>query len=93
MSAPILISQIGYRVNEAAKFVGLKPAKFLQLVDDGRMPNPMRIDHCVLWDVRELISSFDKLQIKNAGINGELTLPAEDQRLRKWEEIGHEDKP
>lgn len=67
MSNPIFISQIGYRKPDAAKFVGLKAGKFMQLVKDGRMPKPTRIDGCVIWDARELIAAYDKITGKGGG--------------------------
>jgi predicted DNA-binding transcriptional regulator AlpA len=46
---------------EAALYIGVSPSKFHQLVDDGRMPGPRRIDGRKLWDVRELDQCFDDL--------------------------------
>jgi len=46
---------------EAAAYVGISPCKFDQLITDGRMPGPRRIDHRKVWDVRELDLSFDDL--------------------------------
>jgi predicted DNA-binding transcriptional regulator AlpA len=46
---------------EAAAYVGISPSKFDQLIADGRMPTPRRIDHRNVWDVRELDLSFDDL--------------------------------
>jgi len=45
----------------AAVYVGVSPTKFDQLVTDGRMPGPRRIDGRNVWDVRELDSHFDDL--------------------------------
>jgi predicted DNA-binding transcriptional regulator AlpA len=67
MSQPILISQLGYRKPEAAKFVGLSPSKFMLLVKQERMPRPSKIDGCCVWDVRELIAAFDDLSGKSDG--------------------------
>ena len=38
----------------AAAFVGVSPTKFDEMVGDGRMPRPKRIDQRKLWDVRSL---------------------------------------
>ena len=62
MTAPVALSKIGYRRPEAADFVGMKLSKFNQLVKDGRMPKPFKIDGCVVWDGRDLIKAFDKLK-------------------------------
>src|SRR3954452_7644435 len=51
----------GLRREEAARYVGVSPTKFDQLVADGRMPKPLRIDGCVIWDVRQLDVAFDAL--------------------------------
>jgi predicted DNA-binding transcriptional regulator AlpA len=46
---------------EAAAFIGVSPSKFDELVDDGRMPRPRRIDGRKVWDVRELDLAFNAL--------------------------------
>jgi predicted DNA-binding transcriptional regulator AlpA len=46
---------------EAATYVGLSPAKFDQLVKDGRMPKPKRIDARVIWDRWKLDQYFTEL--------------------------------
>lgn len=50
----------------AAQYVGISTAKFDELVKDGRMPAPRRIDGRVLWDKNEVDISFDALPIDNA---------------------------
>jgi hypothetical protein len=39
----------------------VSPSKFDELVHDNRMPKPLRVDGCVLWDMRALDSAFDAL--------------------------------
>lgn len=46
---------------EAAAYVGVSPSKFDELVNDGRMPRPRRIDGRKVWDVRELDLAFNAL--------------------------------
>jgi hypothetical protein len=46
---------------EAAIYIGISPSKFDQLVADGRMPKPRRLDGRKLWDIRELDAAFDAL--------------------------------
>lgn len=46
---------------QAAQYVGISPSKFDQLVADGRMPRPVKIDGRSLWDVRRLDMAFDAL--------------------------------
>jgi predicted DNA-binding transcriptional regulator AlpA len=51
----------GLSRTEAARYVGVSPTKFDQLVDSGRMPRPRRLDGRVLWDVRALDLAFDEI--------------------------------
>jgi hypothetical protein len=46
---------------EAAMYIGVSATKFDELVDDGRMPKPKRVDGRKLWDIRELDLAFDVL--------------------------------
>ena len=52
----------GLRREAAAHYVGVSPSKLDQLVADGRMPKPFRIDGCVVWDRYELDAAFDALR-------------------------------
>lgn len=49
------------RRNRAAAYVSLSETKFDQLVTDGRLPKPARVDGCVLWDIRRLDAAVDLL--------------------------------
>lgn len=51
----------GLRRPEAAAYVGLGETKFDELVKDGRMPRPKRIDGRVVWDRKALDAAFDAL--------------------------------
>ena len=51
----------GLRRQHAATYVGVSPTKFDQWVKDGRMPKPIRIDGCVIWDIRKLDLAWDAL--------------------------------
>jgi hypothetical protein len=55
---------------DAALYVGISPAKFDQLVLDGRMPTARRIDGRKVWDVRELDQCFDDLPHDSAAPAG-----------------------
>lgn len=46
---------------DAAQYIGISASKFDELVEDGRMPRPRRIDKRKLWDVIELDLAFDVL--------------------------------
>jgi predicted DNA-binding transcriptional regulator AlpA len=54
-----LVPRRGLRREDAALYVGVSPRKFDQLVKDGRMPKPGRIDGVVLWDLRQLDLAMD----------------------------------
>lgn len=51
----------GLRREDAARYVGLSPSKFDQLVADGRMPAPRQVDGCRVWDRTALDAAFDDL--------------------------------
>ena len=44
----------GLSRDEAAVYVGVSPGKFDNMISDGRMPAPRRVDARKVWDVREL---------------------------------------
>ncbi len=45
----------------SAAYVGLLASKFDELVGDGRMPKPKRIDRRRAWDIRALDTAIDAL--------------------------------
>lgn len=51
----------GLRREESATYIGLSARKFDELVVDGRMPKPKRVDGVVVWDIRRLDFAFDAL--------------------------------
>jgi predicted DNA-binding transcriptional regulator AlpA len=51
----------GLSREQAAAYVGISPTKFDQLVADGRMPKPKRVDARTIWDRRQVDVSFDAL--------------------------------
>ena len=55
---------------EAAMYVGISASKFDELVRDGRMPHPKRIDGRKIWDVRDLDVAFDALPAENPQSHG-----------------------
>jgi hypothetical protein len=57
----------GLSRGEAAAYVGISPSKFDEMIADGRMPGPRRIDSRKVWDVRELDLSFDELPRDDSG--------------------------
>ena len=55
------IPRRGLSRDEAAMYIGVSAGKFDEMIDDGRMPAPRRIDARKVWDVRELDLAFDAL--------------------------------
>ena len=55
------IPRRGLSRTEAAIYVGVSTTKFDQMIVDGRMPKPRRIDARRIWDIRALDRAFDSL--------------------------------
>ncbi len=55
------IPRRGLSHDEAAIYVGVSAGKFDEMVGDGRMPAPRRIDARKIWDIRDLDLAFDLL--------------------------------
>jgi predicted DNA-binding transcriptional regulator AlpA len=51
----------GLNREEGAAYVGVSVRKFEELVADGRMPQPKKIDARRVWDIRQLDAAFDAL--------------------------------
>lgn len=56
-----LVEPRGLQREVAARYVGISPTKFDELVADGRMPAPKLIDRRKVWDRRALDEAFDAL--------------------------------
>jgi hypothetical protein len=65
LSTVLPIPRRGLSRVEAAMYIGVSPNKFDELVHDGRMPGPKRIDGRKIWDVRDLDVAFDALPSEN----------------------------
>ena len=59
----------GLSREEAAMYIGISPSKFAELVADGRMPGPVKIDSRNVWDIRRLDLAFDVLAMEDAARN------------------------
>jgi predicted DNA-binding transcriptional regulator AlpA len=59
----------GLSRDEAAMYIGISPSKFDELVADGRMPRPVKIDSRKVWDIRRLDLAFDALLSENPAPN------------------------
>lgn len=75
------------RADRAAAYLDMSLSKFLKLVEDGRMPQPTRIDGMVSWDRLDLDVAYDKLK----GGVGEQSGGGGDRRNRLLEFLGEED--
>jgi predicted DNA-binding transcriptional regulator AlpA len=51
----------GLSRGQAAAYIGVGVTKFDQMVDDGRMPRPKRIDGRLVWDRVKLDEAFEEL--------------------------------
>lgn len=60
-SLPQSLAPIGINREQAASYIGVSPTKFDQMVADGRMPKPKKIDGRVVWSVKKLTIAFDSL--------------------------------
>ncbi len=58
---------------EAARYVGVSPTLFDQLVDDGRMPGPKRVNRRKVWDRFKVDEAFDALDA--------------DSKVNEWDEV------
>jgi len=56
----------GMNRTEAARYIGVGATKFDELVEDGRMPKPKRIDGRVVWDRIALDAAFSDLPYRGA---------------------------
>ena len=51
----------GLSREEAARYVGVGVTKFDEMVADGRMPRPKRVDGRVIWDRLRIEAAFSDL--------------------------------
>jgi predicted DNA-binding transcriptional regulator AlpA len=51
----------GMSREESARYIGVRTTKFDEMVGDGRMPKPRKIDGRTVWDRVELDISFSDL--------------------------------
>lgn len=60
-SDPIAYPPRGMSRDEAARYVGVGATKFDEMVADGRMPRPKRVDGRVIWDRLRVEAAFTDL--------------------------------
>ncbi len=56
---------------QAAEYIGIGASKFDELVDDGRMPKPKRIDGRTVWDRIKLDEAFAAIDEGDSRISNE----------------------
>lgn len=61
LSSAVPYAPRGLSREEAARYVGVGTTKFDEMVKDGRMPKPKRIDGRVVWDRIKLDAAFTDL--------------------------------
>ena len=62
---PIAYPPRGMSRDEAARYVGVGATKFDEMVADGRMPKPKRVDGRVIWDRLKIEAAFTDLPDDN----------------------------
>jgi hypothetical protein len=60
----------GLNREDAARYVCVSPRKFDELVGDGRMPKPRRVDGRTIWDRVSLDVYFDALPTEKDTLQG-----------------------
>lgn len=63
---PVSLAPRGLGEDTAAQYVGLGSSKFRELVNDGRMPQPIRFDGRKIWDRVDLDDAMDAIKGKQA---------------------------
>jgi hypothetical protein len=58
---PVAYAPRGLCREEAARYIGIGITKFDEMVADGRMPRPKRVDGRVIWDRLKLDAAFTDL--------------------------------
>jgi predicted DNA-binding transcriptional regulator AlpA len=51
-----------FRADRAAAYLGISTSKFHVLVEEGRLPKPVRLDGMTLWDRLDLDAAFERLK-------------------------------
>lgn len=57
----LLYAPRGLSRDEAARYVGVGTTKFDEMVADGRMPRPKKVDGRVIWDRLKIEAAFSDL--------------------------------
>lgn len=62
---PLSLPPRGLSRLAAAEYVGVGPTLFDEMVKDGRMPRPKRVNSRTIWDLRQIDRAFDALPSEN----------------------------
>jgi len=60
-SLPPSLAPRGLSRIQAAEYIGVGVTKFDEMVGDGRMPKPKRVDARTIWDRRQIDAAFTAL--------------------------------
>ena len=69
-SLPSSLPPRGLSRLQAAEYIGIGASKFDELVADGRMPKPKRIDSRTVWDRAQLDEAFTALDNEKTADRG-----------------------
>lgn len=61
---PVSLPPRGLSRQEAAAYIGVSASLFDEMIKDGRMPPPKRINSRTVWDRRRLDEAFEALPDK-----------------------------
>jgi predicted DNA-binding transcriptional regulator AlpA len=59
---PLTLTPRGLSRAQSAEYIGVGVTKFDEMVNDGRMPRPKRIDGRIVWDRTKLDEAFDAIE-------------------------------
>jgi predicted DNA-binding transcriptional regulator AlpA len=83
-SLPPSLPPRGLRREAAASYIGVSPSKFDELVTDGLMPKPKRINRRTIWDRFRLDEAFEALPSDKTDGNNPWDLPTHANGSSGW---------
>ncbi|TBW38800.1 hypothetical protein EYW49_08920 [Siculibacillus lacustris] len=78
---PVAYAPLGLSRDQAARYVGVGATKFDEMVFDGRMPKPKRVDSRVIWNRLALEAAFHDLPDEGSLNKWDKTLPGRAARI------------
>lgn len=70
------------RIEQAAAYLSISPRAFLRLIDDGKMPKPVKVGGMSMWDRHDIDGAFEELK-HGDGVSAENTVQ---KRLRELQD-------